>query len=126
MRGVVDGLVEGVRADPDGGPPQVELAHVDRVERGVPGLLAALEDLALLDGVVVQVVLGHVHLAGDDVAHQLELLVVRVDGEKDVLPRARDLSEGRDDDGLVGVSDVILVALGQVGAVVRGSSMSVE
>ena len=117
VRGVVDGLVEGVGADPDGGPSQVELAHVDRVERGIPGFLPLLEDLLFLDGVVVQVVLGHVHLARHDVADQLEFLIVGVDGEEDVLARAGDLAERGDDDGLVGVSDVVLVALGQVGAV---------
>ncbi len=120
VRGVVDGLVEGVGADPDGGPAQVELAHVDRVERGIPGLLPLLEDLLFLDRVVVQVVLGHVLLARHDVSHQLELFVVRIDGEEDVLARTGDLAEGGDDDGLVGVADVVLVALGQVGAAALG------
>ena len=37
---MVDRLVERVGADADGGPAQVVLAHVDRVQGGVPGVLA--------------------------------------------------------------------------------------
>ncbi len=49
--GVVDGLVEGVGADADGGPAQVELAHVDRIQGRIPGALPAGEDLVVGDGI---------------------------------------------------------------------------
>ena len=48
-------LVEGVLADADAGPAQVDLADVDRGQRGVPGGLADMQDVGLRDGVVVQV-----------------------------------------------------------------------
>ena len=52
--GVRDRLVEGVGRDPDRGPAEVVLADVDRVERRVPGFVAARKDVVLGDRVVVQ------------------------------------------------------------------------
>ena len=54
VRGVVDRLVEGVRADADRRPSEVELADVHRVEGVVPGVLSLGQDVALRDRIVVQ------------------------------------------------------------------------
>src|SRR5439155_1190622 len=47
VRGVIDRLVEGVRADADRGPAEVELPDVHGVERGVPGVVALGDDVRL-------------------------------------------------------------------------------
>ncbi len=114
---VVDRLVEGVGADADRGPAEVELADVDGVERGVPGLAAAREDVGVRDRVVVQRKLGDVVLRVADVLDALVLLVARIDDEEHVVVGVADPAEGRDQGRLVAVADVVLAAAGEVGAV---------
>ena len=84
-RRVVQRLVEGVLADADRRPAEVVLADVDRVERGVPRLAPADQDLAGGDGVVRQLELGHVRLARDDVLHEPVPGALRVGREEDVV-----------------------------------------
>ena len=76
------------------------------------------EDVGLRDRVVVEVVLGDVDSGWQRrSSRSSNFSGARVDGEKDVLARAGDLAEGGDDDRLVGIADVVLVAFGHVGAV---------
>ena len=115
---VVDGLVEGVGADADGRPAEVVLADVDRVEGGVPGVPARGQDVGLGDRVVAQGVLGDIGLAVDDV-----LRPARSCGGDSRPQRTRSrlypaiLPKVETIGGLVAVADVVLLAVGQIGAV---------
>ena len=125
--GVIDRLVEGVGADADRGPAEIELADIDGVERAVPGLAAARQDVGLGDRVVVEREVGDVVLRVAEVLHALVSLVPRIDHEEDVvvgLVIVRNgavwpghLAEDRDQRRLVGVADVVLLAPRQEGPV---------
>ena len=116
---MVDGLVEGVRADADRGPAEVELPDVHGVERRVPGVVALGEDVRLGDGIVVERELRDEVLAVDDVLHALVLLVRGIRDEEDVLAAPRELPERRDHRRLVGVADVVLPAARAVRSLTR-------
>ena len=119
--GVVDRLVEGVGADADRGPAEVELADVDGVERGVPGFAPTRQDVRVGYGVVAQGEMTDVVLRVADVLDAVVALVAGIDDEEDVVVRPRpflgDLAEDRDQRGVVGVADVVLLAPGEVAAV---------
>jgi hypothetical protein len=114
VRGVVHRLVEGMGADADGGPSQVELAHVDGVERGVPGVPPHGQDVRFGDGVIIQGVLGHEILRGDHVLHQLVPTVLGADREEDVIFGSFHLAEGRDQRRLVTIADIVFASVGAV------------
>ncbi len=118
---MIDGLIKRVGTDADGGPAQVVLADVDRVERRVPGFPTFLQDVALRDGIIVEGEIGHVGLVVDDILLQFELLVLKVGHEEDVVPRIGHLPESGDHLGLVAVSDVVFLAVGQIGPIRLGS-----
>ena len=115
--GVVEGLVEGVGADADGGPAQVELADVDRVEGGVPGGVAPQQDVFRAHFVVGQFVLGHEVLAVHHVLQAGEAGPGGVGGEEAPLAGVGHLAEGGEERGLVPVADVVLAPIGPPGAV---------
>ena len=60
--GVMDRFVKGMRANADGGPAQIVLADVDRVERGVPRGLPFRENVRFGDGIIVQRKVGDIVL----------------------------------------------------------------
>ena len=77
----------------------------------------ALGMSASVIGIVVQGVFRHVVLVVDDVFHALVFRVLGVDREEDVFAAVGDLAEGGHHGRLVAVADVVLVAVGAVGAV---------
>ncbi len=112
--GVGDRLVEGVLADADRGEPEVELADVDGVERGVEGGAAGVQDVGFRHRVVVQAELADVHLRGDDVLHELVGRVPAVRREEDVALGPLHVGaapEHGDHAGEVAVADVVLAAV---------------
>ena len=115
---VIDRLVKRVRADTDRRPAEVVLAEVDRVERRIPGLRAARENLGIGDRVIVQGELGYIILRVDDVLDALVFLVPRLGDEENVIVGAVDLAEGRDQARLVAVADVVLAAAGEICAII--------
>lgn len=120
---VGDRLVEGVGAHSDGTPTQVVLADVDRVEGGVEGFGATMQDVGLGDRVIAQRVIGHIVLRVHHILDQVIPLVLGVGDEEDVLLAfwgAGDLAEGGDHPGHVGVADVVLLAVGGPAAVAGG------
>ena len=84
-RGVIDRFVEGMGADADRGPAEIEFADVDGVERGVPRLAAARQDVGLADRVVVECKVSDVVLRVADVLHTFVLLMARIHHEVDVM-----------------------------------------
>ena len=50
---VIDGLVEGVRANANASPTEIVFTDVDGVEGIVPGLLAHGQDVSFADRIVV-------------------------------------------------------------------------
>ena len=54
IRGMPNRFVHRVGTDPDGRPPEIELADVDGIERRIPRVGPALEDVLVGDRVVVQ------------------------------------------------------------------------
>ena len=67
---MADSLVECMGADADRSPAQVELAHVDGIERCIPGFLPSGKDVRICDRIVTQGVLGDIILAGSYVLQQ--------------------------------------------------------
>src|SRR5262249_61430554 len=83
--GVGDRLVHGVGAHADRAPAQVVFADVHRVEGGVEGVGAAVQDVGLGDRVVAQRVVGDVVLRVHHVLFQVVPVVLRVRDEEHVL-----------------------------------------
>ena len=115
--GVRDGLEEGVLADADTGPAEVDLAHVDRRQGGVEGGLSHVQDVGLRHRIGVQVERGDEHLPGDDVPNQFIGPVAGVDKEEHMLARmlriiVGELAVHAESTGGVAVSDVPLSATG--------------
>ncbi len=111
--GLGDRLVEAVLRHADRAEAQVELADVDRVERGLERRGAGVEDVLGADGVVLEVERAHVHLAVDDVLSQLVGVVRAVGGEEDVRVRPLHVRAPPEDGhhpGQVAVADVVLAA----------------
>src|SRR6185369_7510240 len=96
-------------------PAEVVLADVDGVERGVPGIAAAVQDVGGRDRIVLQFELGDVVLARADVLDQVVIRMARVGGKEDVLVAAtvttRYPAERRHDGRLVAVADVVLASV---------------
>src|SRR4051794_2411445 len=108
-----DRLVERVLADPDRREAEVELAHVDGVERGVERFAAGMQDVFRANRIVVELERRDVVLRVDDVLHELVARVLGVRGEEDVAVLALDVAtppEHRDHPCLVAVADVVLAA----------------
>ena len=106
------GFVEGVLADADARPAEVDLADVDRGQRGVPRRLAGVQDVRLGDRVVVQRERRHVHLVGDDVLLKFVLRRLGVDQEEHVLVGVGELAEHAQPPGNVAIADVVLRPVG--------------
>ena len=118
--GVVDGLVKSMRAHADGRPAEVELADVDRVQRGVKSLVAPDQDFFIGNPVILQFELGHVGLAVDDVPDQLEAFRLGIRHEEQVFAAIRHPAEGGNHARLVGVADVVLATRNTVIAITLG------
>ena len=118
-----DRLVERVLADADRREAQVELADVDGVQRGVERVLAGMQDVLLLHGIVFETELADEVLRVDDVLDQPVLRMPAVGREEDVAVRSFDVgatAEHRHHAGQVSVADVVLAAGRGEAAVVRG------
>ena len=113
--GMGDRLVHGMLAHADGGEPDVELADVHRVQRGIEGRLPGVQHILRPHWVVLQTELGHEHLGLDDVLDQPVVLVLAVRREEHVPVRTghvRPSAEHRDHAGHIAVPDVVLLAGG--------------
>ena len=115
--GVGDGFEEGVFADADAGPAEVDLAHVHRRQCGIPCRLADMQDIGCRHRVFVKVERGDIHLAVDHVLDEFVVLVPGVDQEEHVLARVLrivigELAENAQPAGDVAVADVPLTATG--------------
>ena len=116
--GVVNGLVIGMGANADGGITQIELHHVDRVQRIIPSLLTQLGDVIHGNRVIMQAIVRYIVLIVDHVFNALILLVLGIHCEEDVLVSAFHLAEGRHQRGLVAIADVVLLTASDISTLI--------
>uniref|UniRef100_UPI003219BEC7 sigma 54-interacting transcriptional regulator n=1 Tax=Mycolicibacterium poriferae TaxID=39694 RepID=UPI003219BEC7 len=82
---VVDRLVEGVRADADRRPAQVELADVHSIECGVPCVFPSLDDILFAHRIIVKSVVGDIRLCVHHISLALVVRVLGIHNEKDIV-----------------------------------------
>ena len=122
-----NGFIKAVFGHADRGRTDIELADVHGIERRIPGMRSAGENIVLGDGVIMKREVGNVFLMGNDVLLQLIGLVAVIGDKEGIVVRAvLDLAQRGDHLRLVAVADIIFFAVGHPGAVILAASGSFQ